>query len=138
MSAEPDWGVDSEYGRLLDVLLCPPDHFRWLPTSAISRATLASDLVFSREDAVKQHAEMVSVYEDNGVNVHLLEPDPHLPYQVFARDSSINVPQRPDHHPARPVLAPGRVRAHDPLLPATTASRSPRWSPRAPSRAATS
>ena len=34
------WGADSEYGRLLDVLLCPPDNFRWLPTSAISRATL--------------------------------------------------------------------------------------------------
>jgi N-dimethylarginine dimethylaminohydrolase len=29
------------------------------------------------------------------VNVHFLEPDPHLPYQVFARDSSINVPDGP-------------------------------------------
>jgi N-dimethylarginine dimethylaminohydrolase len=92
---EPAWGVDSEYGRLLDVLLCPPDYFRWLPTSAISRATLDSGLVFSREDAIKQHAEMVTVYEDAGVNVHLLEPDPALPYQVFARDSSINVPAGP-------------------------------------------
>ena len=27
-------GADSEYGRLHDVLLCPPDNFRWLPTSA--------------------------------------------------------------------------------------------------------
>ena len=34
------WGADSEYGRLRDVLLCPPDNFRWLPTSAISKATL--------------------------------------------------------------------------------------------------
>ena len=39
---ETPWGVDSEYGRLLDVLLCPPDNFRWLPPSAISRATLDS------------------------------------------------------------------------------------------------
>jgi N-dimethylarginine dimethylaminohydrolase len=93
--AEPAWGVDSEYGRLLDVLLCPPDHYRWLPTSAISRATLASDLVFDHAEAVRQHAEMVSVYEDAGVNVHFLEPDEHLPYQVFARDSSINIPQGP-------------------------------------------
>jgi N-dimethylarginine dimethylaminohydrolase len=93
--AETEWGVDSEYGRLLDVLLCPPDYFHWLPTSAISRATLDSGLVFSREDALKQHAEMVSVYEDNGVTVHFLEPDPVLPYQVFARDSSINVPAGP-------------------------------------------
>ena len=88
---EPAWGVDSEYGLLLDVLLCPPDNFHWLPASAIARATLESGLVFSAEDARRQHAEMVSVYEDAGVRVHHLEPDPALPYQVFARDSSINV-----------------------------------------------
>jgi N-dimethylarginine dimethylaminohydrolase len=87
--AEPVWGVDSEYGRLLDVLLCPPEHFRWLPASAIARATLESGLSFSRDDALRQHAEMVSVYEEAGVKVHLLEPDPALPYQVFARDSSV-------------------------------------------------
>ena len=39
---ETPWGVDSEYGHLLDVLLCPPDNFHWLPASAISRATLAA------------------------------------------------------------------------------------------------
>jgi N-dimethylarginine dimethylaminohydrolase len=92
---EPTWGVDSEYGTLLDVLLCPPDNFRWLPTSSISRATLDSGLVFSREEAMRQHAEMVSVYEEAGVRVHFLEPDPALPYQVFARDSSINLPDGP-------------------------------------------
>jgi N-dimethylarginine dimethylaminohydrolase len=93
--AEPAWGVDSEYGRLLDVLLCPPDNFHWLPASAIARATLDSGLVFSPEDAKSQHAEMVSIYEEAGVRVHFLEPDPALPYQVFARDSSINVPDGP-------------------------------------------
>ncbi|MBA2630506.1 MAG: hypothetical protein H0U84_05735 [Thermoleophilaceae bacterium] len=97
MAATPDppWGVDSEYGRLRDVLLCPPGNFRWLPTSAISRATLDSGLAFSPEDARRQHAEMVSVYEQAGVTVHFLEPDPALPYQVFARDSSINIPGGP-------------------------------------------
>jgi N-dimethylarginine dimethylaminohydrolase len=93
--AEPAWGVDSEYGRLLDVLLCPPDNFHWLPASAIARATLDSGLVFSTEDARAQHAEMVSIYEEAGVRVHFLEPDPALPYQVFARDSSINVNEGP-------------------------------------------
>jgi N-dimethylarginine dimethylaminohydrolase len=93
--AEPAWGVDSEYGRLLDVLLCPPDNFHWLPASAIARATLDSGLTFSAEEASAQHAEMVSVYEEAGVKVHFLEPDPNLPYQVFARDSSINVSDGP-------------------------------------------
>jgi len=86
------WGVDSEYGRLHDVLLCPPDNFRWLPTSAISRATLESGRRFDPDAARAQHAEMVSIYEQAGVRCHYLEPDPALPYQVFARDSSVMTP----------------------------------------------
>jgi N-dimethylarginine dimethylaminohydrolase len=87
-----DWGVDSEYGVLRDVLLCPPDNFRWLPTSAISRATLESGAEFDPATARAQHSEMVSAYESADVEVHLLEPDPALPYQVFARDSSAMTP----------------------------------------------
>jgi arginine deiminase len=92
VSAEPDWGIDSEYGRLLDVLLCRPDNFRWLPTSPISQATLDSGAAFDAERARSQHAEMVSAYESAGVRCHFLEPDPALPYQVFARDSSVMTP----------------------------------------------
>jgi N-dimethylarginine dimethylaminohydrolase len=87
-----DWGVDSEYGVLRDVLLGPPDNFRWLPTSAISKATLESGAVFDPEQALAQHRELVAAYEGAGVTVHRLEPDPHLPYQVFARDSSVMTP----------------------------------------------
>lgn len=86
------WGADSEYGLLRDVLLGPPDHFRWLPTSAISKATLASGERFDRDRALAQHGELVSAYKGAGVRVHLLEPDPALPYQVFARDSSTMTP----------------------------------------------
>jgi N-dimethylarginine dimethylaminohydrolase len=86
------WGADSEYGRLRDVLLCPPANFRWLPTSAISRATLAGGRAFDPERAASQHAEMVAAYESAGVRCHYLEPDPALPYQVFARDSSVIAP----------------------------------------------
>ena len=38
------WGVDSEYGLLRDVLLCSPDNFHWLPTSSVSKATLAGTI----------------------------------------------------------------------------------------------
>jgi len=86
------WGVDSEYGRLEDVLLCPPDNFRWLPTSAITKNTLASGAVLDSELAMAQHRELVAAYESAGVRVHRLEPDPVLPYQVFARDSSVMTP----------------------------------------------
>jgi N-dimethylarginine dimethylaminohydrolase len=87
-----DWGADSEYGALHDVLLGPPDNFRWLPTSAISKATLESGAVFDRAAALAQHDELVAAYEGAGVTVHMLEPDPDLPYQVFARDSSVMTP----------------------------------------------
>lgn len=86
------WGVDSEHGRLRDVLLCPPDHFRWLPTSAISRATLESGRAYDPEAGRSQHAGLVAAYEGAGVACHFLEPDPALPYQVFARDSSVMTP----------------------------------------------
>jgi N-dimethylarginine dimethylaminohydrolase len=86
------WGVNSEYGRLRDVLLGPAENFRWLPTSAISKATLASGAQFESELARAQHRELRSIYESAGVSVHQLEPDPALPYQVFARDSSVMTP----------------------------------------------
>jgi N-dimethylarginine dimethylaminohydrolase len=86
------WGVDSEHGRLLDVLVCRPENFRWLPTSAITRATLDSGRSLDRDAALAQHAELVSAYESARVRCHFLEPDPALPYQVFARDSSVGTP----------------------------------------------
>jgi N-dimethylarginine dimethylaminohydrolase len=86
------WGIDSEYGVLRDVLVCPPHHYRWLPTSPISQATLDSGRAYDPALAARQHAELVSVYGQAGVRCHFLEPDPALPYQVFARDSSAMTP----------------------------------------------
>jgi N-dimethylarginine dimethylaminohydrolase len=90
-----NYGANSETGRLADVLLCPPENFRWLPTSAISRATLESGREFDAAIASAQHAELVSVLGDAGVRCHFLDPDPALPYQVFARDSSVMTPWGP-------------------------------------------
>jgi arginine deiminase len=87
-SAALDWGVDSEYGRLLDVLVCRPESFRWLPTSAITRATLDAGHALDAALALSQHAALVAAYEAAGVRCHFMEPDPVLPYQVFTRDSS--------------------------------------------------
>ena len=74
-----NWGVNSEYGRLSDVLLGPPDHYEWLATSSISKATLASGAVFDAQAAQAQHRELVDAYERAGVTVHFLEADPDLP-----------------------------------------------------------
>lgn len=89
------FGADSETGVLTDVLLCPPDNFRWGPTSVISKATLESGRTFDPEAARGQHADLVKAYSEAGVACHFLEPDPALPYQVFARDSSVMTPWGP-------------------------------------------
>jgi N-dimethylarginine dimethylaminohydrolase len=89
------WRADSEYGLLRDVLVCRPDNFRWLATSSISKATLASGVPFDHDLALRQHEEMLSAYGDAGVRIHQLEPDPHLHYQVYARDSSVMTPFGP-------------------------------------------
>ena len=85
------WGVNSEYGKLHDVLLCEPVNFKWLPTSSISKATLRSGAKFDRQVAMRQHREMAQAYEDAGVTVHM-RPDEALPYQVYARDSRFMTP----------------------------------------------
>jgi N-dimethylarginine dimethylaminohydrolase len=92
MSPGAPFGADSEYGVLSHVLLCPPENYRWLATSAISRATLDSGRRFEPDVARAQHGELVAAYEDAGVTCHYLEADPALPYQVFARDSSVMTP----------------------------------------------
>ena len=87
-----NWGVDSEYGVLRDILLGPADNFRWRETSSVSRKSIRRNYRFDAEVARRQHAEMVSAYQSADVQVHLHEPDPALPYQIFARDSSVMTP----------------------------------------------
>ena len=87
-----DWGADCEYGVLRDVLLGPADHYRWLRTSSVSKKSIRRKLTFDATVARAQHAEMVSAYESAGVTCHFHEPDESLPYQIFARDSSVMTP----------------------------------------------
>ena len=81
--------IEDETSLLREVLVGPPENFEWLPTSAISKAALASGITLTRRDVLDAHAEMVSAYVDAGVTVHTLPADPVLPYQVFSRDSSV-------------------------------------------------
>lgn len=86
------WGANSDYGTLRSVMLGPVENYRWLKTSSVSKKTLRRGVPFDLEVAKAQHAEMVSAYQSAGVDVHTLTPDPELPYQVYARDSSVMTP----------------------------------------------
>ncbi len=87
-----DWGVDCEYDVLRDVLLGPADNYRRLETSSVSRKSIRRNYQFDAEVARRQHAEMVAAYEPADVQVHMHAPDPVLPYQISARDSSVMTP----------------------------------------------
>jgi N-dimethylarginine dimethylaminohydrolase len=86
------WGVDSEYGVLREVLIGPIDHFAWRAGNAVAERAERIGLKFDFALARRQYQEMVDAYGQAGVNVHFLSAEPDLPYQIFARDSSVMTP----------------------------------------------
>jgi len=86
------WGVDSEYGRLRDVLIGPIDHFSWQAGNAVAQRAERVGLQFDFKVARAQYDEMLDAYRQADVKVHVLPADAALPYQIFARDSSVMTP----------------------------------------------
>jgi N-dimethylarginine dimethylaminohydrolase len=86
------WGVDSEYGVLRDVLLGPVDHFAWQAGNSVAERSERLGLRFELPVARRQYQEMLDAFRQAAVNVHILPPEPGLPYQIFARDSSVMTP----------------------------------------------
>lgn len=82
------WQVDSETGVLTDVLLCRPENYRWIPTNAIAERTIASGRDLDQQRLQAEFRELEDALEQSGTRLHYLETEPHLPYQVYTRDSS--------------------------------------------------
>jgi len=89
------WQITSETDVLTDVLLCPPDHYRWIPANAVAEHTLQGAKNVDHAAAAEQYAGLVRLLEAEGVRCHFLTPDAALPYQVYTRDSSIVGPFGP-------------------------------------------
>jgi N-dimethylarginine dimethylaminohydrolase len=89
------WAVDSETGVLTDVLLCRPDHYAWQDTNAVAHGTLASGAPFDAARAAARFEGLVEILRREGARPHFLKPEPHLPYQVYTRDSSQTTPWGP-------------------------------------------
>jgi len=86
------WGVNSEYGALREVLIGPIDHFDWRPGNAVAERAERVGLRFDFGVAHAQYNEMLDAYAQAGVAVHILQAEATLPYQIFARDSSVMTP----------------------------------------------
>ena len=91
----PRFTVASETDPLREVLVCPPDHYRWIPTNAVARRTLAGTAMPAPGAFAAQHAELVAALREAGVAVHVLKPEPHLPYMAYTRDQAVVTPWGP-------------------------------------------
>jgi N-dimethylarginine dimethylaminohydrolase len=90
-----DWKVESETGVLTEVLLCRPTHYAWQDTNAVAHGTLTAGRPFDRARALDQYEGLVEVLGREGAAPRFLVPEPHLPYQVYTRDSSQTTPWGP-------------------------------------------
>lgn len=86
------WGVDSETGRLTDVLLSPPTHLAMVPCNAVTRDSLARGLSSCPASAVAQHRALAARLEEAGVRCHLVPSKPGLSDLAFTRDSLLMTP----------------------------------------------
>jgi N-dimethylarginine dimethylaminohydrolase len=89
------WRVDSETGRLRDVLLCKPVNYQWIDTNAVAHATLTTGAPPDPARRAAQYAELEAALTQAGVKLHYTVPEAHLPYQVYTRDSSQTTPWGP-------------------------------------------
>ncbi len=92
----PRWGINNDYAKLTDVLLGKPEYYRWVEAGPLIGRTLdnahMTGISFNLQTAMKQHAEMVSIYEENDVSCYYLDSDEALHRNFFARDSSAMTP----------------------------------------------
>lgn len=90
------WGIDNDYATLRDVLLGVPEYYQWVEAGPLIGRTLQNadktGVRFDLQTAMAQHAEMVQIYESNGVRCHYLPSDSVLHRNFFARDSSAMTP----------------------------------------------
>jgi N-dimethylarginine dimethylaminohydrolase len=86
------WGVDSEYGRLLDVMLAAPRHLELVPCNAVSIENHRNGIACSPDRAAEQHARLIAALEAEGVRCHLVPPVEGLADLSFTRDATLMTP----------------------------------------------
>jgi arginine deiminase len=84
--------VDSEFGRLREVILCRPVHFDWAAENAIVVQARAAGLKLDHAAAQREYGEMLAALSEAGVACRFLSPDEALPMQTFTRDSGVITP----------------------------------------------
>src|SRR5256885_959911 len=83
------WGAESPSGRLRAVALCEPRYFDITNTINDWHRQYEGKCVVDRSKALRQFADLVSLFGSLGIEIEFIEPDPSCPYQVFTRDTCV-------------------------------------------------
>jgi N-dimethylarginine dimethylaminohydrolase len=86
------YGVDSEYGGLGEVLLADPGHLALIPCNSVSKENARNGLAPNADRAARQHAGLASILRKEGIKVTIVPAPADLPDLVFARDTSLMTP----------------------------------------------
>lgn len=87
-----DCGIDSEWRRLKTVLVHRPGLEMEIPEDKINELQFAEPLDLGRARA--EHDFMVDMYQENGVDVHVLAPNPGMtPNQLYCADLFAMTPE---------------------------------------------
>ncbi|AAK78356.1 N-dimethylarginine dimethylaminohydrolase [Clostridium acetobutylicum] len=78
--------VVNSTGVLKKVLLCRPDYIEIEPIDEISKSWYEKEYEINKEECIKEHEELVQAYQQNGIEVILIDGKPKLKNQVFSRD----------------------------------------------------
>lgn len=85
--------VNDSTGVLKRVMLAKPENVRLQPINVISDRWIARGGGIDVAACMREHAELVAAYEENGVEVHFAPTKKELTNQVFARDFGACVAQ---------------------------------------------
>jgi len=83
--------VESATGVLKKVLLCPPSYLALKPINKIAADWMDKGEVIDLELASREHDELISIYQDKGIQVEILEATKDLTSMTFARDFGFNL-----------------------------------------------
>lgn len=86
------WSVESEYGRLTDVMVSPPPHLEIMPCNSVALDALAKGLATCSETAERQHRVLVKALRTEGVRCATVPAEESMPDLSFTRDATFMTP----------------------------------------------
>jgi len=79
-------GVYNNTGVLRRVMLCKPLYYQLIPASDTARDAMDRGVIINKDKVMYQHAMFEKAFQDNGVDIVWVDPNPKQPWQEATRD----------------------------------------------------